>query len=69
MSKTNPVNRTIAELKLEGIAVSAELHRDMELHSSGQISEQEFLTRAIKRATDNERSLSVSRNEHAEKSL
>lgn len=69
MSKTDPVNRTIAELKLEGIAVSKELHRDMELHNSGQISEQEFLKRTIKRATNNERSVSVSRNKHTEKLL
>ncbi len=56
MKKNNPVNRTIAELKLEGISVPSELRQDMVLRNKGKISDKEFLTRAIKRATNHKHS-------------
>lgn len=67
MSKINSVERTLAELGLEGISVSDELYQDMLKHQKGEISAQEFLDRAIKRAVENERSISVPGNNHSNK--
>jgi len=69
MQKIIPVERTIAELALESISISEVMRQDMVLLQQGKISEQEFLNRAIKRATGDERSFSISRNENVNQSL